>query len=159
MAKFQSNITLSDEINDTWRVADGSGSSHQLTRVDAGKFVKLVGDSQMGLCAQGNEIEGLLVTADDIAPADGFNLGSVQDSERVLVTFDGLQATPGTGTIAIGDYVVCGTVVARGTALSGPPKVCKATGAATTLNFKWRVISILTGTGAVGGTGVIEMLG
>jgi len=42
---------------------------------------------------------------------------------------DGLQATAGTGTIAVGDYVVCGTVVAAGTALTTTtgPKVCKAT--------------------------------
>ena len=74
---------------------------------------------------------------------------------RVAVTLDGLQATPGVGVIAVGDYVVCGTVTARGTALSGPPKVCKATASASDLVFKWRVVS-LDGTTAVGQTGLIE---
>lgn len=71
--------------------------------------------------------------------------------------FDGLQATPGIGVVAIGDYVVAGTITAAGTALTSYPKVCKATGAGTTLNHKFRVVSLGTaGTGAVGTTGVIQ---
>jgi len=76
------------------------------------------------------------------------------------VTFDGLQATPGTGAVAIGDYVVTGTPVAKDTALTGYPKVCKATAVGTAIIFKWRVVSLGTaGTGAVGTTGVIEFVG
>jgi len=160
MAKFQMGVTLNTDANITARVADGTGAANQLDKADNGKFVKLVGDSQYGLCAVGNEIEGILAVANDIAPADGFNLGSVtlaDDSVRVAVTLDGLQATPGTGTIAVGDYVVCGTVVARGTALSGNPKVCKATAAATGIVYKWRLVAILNGgNGAVGNTGIIQ---
>ena len=60
--------------------------------------------------------------------------------------------------IAVGDYVVAGTVVARGTALAGAfPKVCKATAAATGLVYKWRVVA-LDGTTAVGQTALIESL-
>lgn len=158
MAKFKFGVVLDLEEAKTARVADGaSGSATQLGITDAGKFVKLVGDSQYGLCAVGNEIEGVLQVADDIAPQDGFNLGAVLQSDacRVRVTLDGLQATPGTGVIAVGDYVVTGTVTARGTALPGYPKVCKATAAATAIVFKWRVVS-LDGTTAVGQTGLIE---
>lgn len=158
MAKFQMGIVLNLDENETARVSDGASAvvSTQLTKLDKGKFGKLIGDSQYGLCAFGDQIEALFVTCDDVAPADGFNLGSVQDDGRIKVTLDGLQGTPGTGTVAVGDYLVCGTVVARGTALSGPPKACKATAAANTLLFKWRVVSILTGSGGVGSVAVID---
>lgn len=158
MAKFQMGVTINPyHINKTARVQDGATGVNPLTRLDNGKIVKLIASDQYGLAAVGNEIEGALEVADDIAPQDGFNLGSVRDAigSRLEVTFDGLQATPGTGVIAFGDYVVAGTVTARGTALPGPVKVCKATAAATGLVFKWRVIS-LKGTGAVGQLGVIE---
>lgn len=157
MAKFKFGVTLHESAKITARVADGTGASNQLDKADNGKFLKLKGDSQYGLCAQGDEIEAVLVVANDIAPQDGYNLGSVDadDDTRVAVTFDGLQATPGVGTIAIGDYVVAGTVTARGTALPGKPKVCKATAAAASLVFKWRVVA-MDGTGAVGQTGLIE---
>ena len=159
MAKFKFGQIVDSTDVITARVADGTGDSNQLTDADVGKFLKLAGDSQYGLCAVGNEIEGVLLAANYNAPVDGYNLGSVTtggDPLRIKVTFDGLQATPGTGTIALGDYVVCGTVVARGTSLSGAyPKVCKATAAATGIVYKWRVVS-LDGTGAVGQTGLIE---
>lgn len=158
MAKFKFGVVLNLSEAITARVADGaSQSATQLAKEDNNKFVKLVGDSQYGLCAVGNEIEGVLQVGNDIAPQDGFNLGAVMknDEMRVPVTFDGLQATPGTGVITIGDYVVCGTVTARGTVLPGAPKVCKATAAATGLVFKWRVVA-MDGTSAVGQTGLIE---
>lgn len=161
MAKFQMGVTINPfHVNTTARVADGTGAANQLGRLDNGKFVRLVADSRYGLCAVGQEIEGVLDVADDIAPQDGFNLGSVRDEvkTRLEVTLDGLQATPGTGTIAVGDYVVCGTVTARGTELAGPPRVCRATAAATGIVFKWRVIA-LKGTGAVGQIAVIERVG
>jgi hypothetical protein len=56
---------------------------------------------------------------------------------------------------------VCGTVVAAGTALTGPLKVCKATDqdAAKAAPFKARVVSRgSAGTGAVGTVGVVELL-
>lgn len=156
MAKFQMKETLSPyRINDTARLADGTGVANQLTDADVGKFVKLVGDSQYGLCAVGNEIEAIVETANEQVQ-DGFYIGSIRKGGRVTVTLDGLQATPGTGVIAVGDYVVASTPVARGTSLSGAyPKVCKATAAATAILFKWRVVA-LYGTGAVGQTALIE---
>lgn len=157
MAKSQMKVTLSPyRINDTARVADGTGDANQLMDADVGKFVKLAGDSRYGLCAVGNEIEGVLATANEMGKQDGFSMGSVQKEGRVEVILDGLQATPGTGVIAVGDYVVAGTVVARGTGLSTSyPKVCKATAAAADLIFKWRVVA-LYGTTAVGQKALIE---
>jgi hypothetical protein len=186
MAKFQMGVTLDPyHLNDTARVDDSTGSQ-PLAKEDNGKFVKLKGDSRYGLCAAGDKIEGVLQVADDlVATFDGYRLGSISKKDlgaRVEVTLDGLEATPGTGTVAVGDYVVCGTVVARGTALSAGPKVCKATnqpGATVTsadnvignLNAAiakivdqlavakcgWKVVAILGGgTGAVGDKAVIE---
>lgn len=158
MAKFQMLETLS-LINDisTARVADGAAySATQLSDNDVGKFVKMVGDSQYGLCAVGNEIEGVVDSGPDQAVTDGFAIAGVRRNGRVRVTLDGLQATPGTGVIAVGDFVVAGTIVARNTSLAGaPPKVCKATAAATGVVHKWRVVALM-GTTAVGQIAVIE---
>jgi hypothetical protein len=137
-------------------MADGTGASNQLNDSDVGKFVKLAGDSQYGLCAVGNEIEGVMDSGPDNATFDGYNVAGVRKNGRVRVTLDGLQATPGTGVIAVGDFVVAGTIVARNTSLAeAPPKVCKATAAASGVVHKWRVVS-LEGTTAVGQFGLIE---
>jgi hypothetical protein len=141
------------------RLGAGSGAANNLTTAEVGKFVKLVAESRYNLAAAGNEIEGVIFSV-ELAPQNGFTVGGVVEEGILNVTFDGLQATPGTGVVAIGDYVVCGTPVAKDTALTGYPKVCKATGAVTTLTFKWRVVSLGTaGTGAVGTTGVISYVG
>jgi hypothetical protein len=125
---------------------------------DIGKFVKLAAESQFNLCAVGDQIEGL-VAAVETASSAGFSIGSIVDDGQFNVTFDGLQGTPGTGVVAIGDYVVCGTPVALNTAMTVFPKVCTATAAGNTLNYKWRVVSLGTaGTGAVGTSGVIMAL-
>lgn len=157
MAKFQFRETLNQQHEYvTARTADGPTAAEQLSDADVGKFLKFAGDSQYGLCAVGNEIEAILNTADEMATQDGYKIGGVRKNGRVTVTLDGLQATPGTGTVAIGDYVVAGTVVARGTALGGSyPRVCKATAAPAALVHKWRVVA-LYGTGAVGQTALIE---
>lgn len=159
MAKFKFGVILSEATMVTARLGDSTTPATSLLNdADVGKFVKLVGDSQYGLCAVGNEIEGVMNSV-QTATQDGYATGGVQTDGRVAVTLDGLQATPGTGVIAVGDYVVAGTVVARNTALAGAkPKVCKATAAGSALIFKWRVV-VLDGTTAVGQTGIIEFVG
>lgn len=159
MAKFKFGVILSEDTMVTARLGDSTTpATNPLTDADKEKFVKLIGDSQYGLAAVGNEIEGVMNSV-NVATQDGYAIGGVQDEGRIKVTLDGLQATPGTGVIAVGDYVVCGTVVARGTALgSAFPKVCKATAAGGALIFKWRVV-VLDGTTAVGQTGLIEFVG
>lgn len=140
---------------------------------EIGKLVKATTESGHVLCAAGDQIGGQIVAVEN-ATSDGFGIGSVQQKDRIRVTFDGLQATPGTGTVALGDQVVCGTVVAKDTALTGYPKVCKATiqvgttvpadltAAAAHMALLasgnvWRVISQgAAGSGAVGTEGVIE---
>jgi hypothetical protein len=158
MAKFMFKELVDTADVITARLGAGTGTANNLSDAEVGKFFKLAGESRYDLCAAGNEIEGRLA-AYEPATLDGYSIGSVQTEGRFEVTFDGLQATAGTGTLAIGDYVVAGTPVAKGTALSVPARVCKATGAGNTLNFKWRVVSLgSAGTGAVGTTGLIEFI-
>lgn len=156
MAKFQMDVVL-NQLGEyvTARLGDGASGVNLLADADVGKFVKVIGDSQYGLCAVGNEIEGIVNSGPEGATNDGFAIGTVRKNGRVKVMLDGLQATPGTGVIAVGDYVVAGTVTARGTALPAQPKVCKATAAASALVYKWRVMA-LYGTTAVGQIALIE---
>ena len=154
MAKFQMKELVGTELK-TARLGAGSGSANYVDDKEIGKPVKLVGDSQYNLCAAGDQIEAF-VGAVETYTADDFSIGSVQIDGRKRVTLDGLQATPGTGVCAVGDYVVAGTAVAKGTALTVPPKVCKAT-TQTGMYYAWRIVS-LEGTGAVGQIAVIERI-
>lgn len=157
MAKFQMDMTV-NQLADytTARLGDGASGVSLLNDNDVGKFVKMIGDSQYGLCAVGNEIEGIVTSGPEGSTYDGFAVGTVRRNGRSKVTLDGLQATPGTGAVLVGDFVVAGTVVARGTTLgAGFPRVCKATAAPSALVHKWRVVS-LVGTTAVGQVALIE---
>jgi hypothetical protein len=154
------------------RLGAGTGSSNNLSPTDEGKLVKLTAESTYDLCAAGDAIEGV-ITAIDLATSGGWTIGSVVPKEKgglIFARADGLQATAGTGTLAVGDYVVAGTITAKGTALTDYPKVCKATaqpgavpadltaaGAAIKASlFAWRVVSLgRAGTGAVGSTIVL----
>ena len=154
MAKFKFAVTV-DTSTDvvTARVGSAADLAGRLVDNDKGKLVKLAGDSQYGLCAAGDPIEGAFIALDP-ATQDGWAIGSVQKDGRRAAICDGLQATVGTGTIAIGDLVVCGTVVAAGTALANGPQVAKAT-AQTATPHMWRVVSLGVA-GAVGDTCIIE---
>lgn len=148
----------------------------RLTDADKWKLVKFAGTDRYDLCVAGDIIEGI-VTSVEPAFSGGFAIGGVNKFDKMYVVADGLQATPGTGVIAAGDYVVCGTPVAKGTRIDtqGYSKVCKATvqpgsvpadltAAAAQLNMlakgAWRVVSLLeAASGAVGTTLVIERVG
>lgn len=122
--KFLYGETVSGIANITARLGAQSAG---YTDKELFKFVKPSGESAYVLCAAGDQIGGRIAYVDP-ATSDGYTIASIQREGRMLVTFDGLQATPGTGTIALGDQVVCGTVVAAGTGLGATPaKVCKAT--------------------------------
>jgi hypothetical protein len=172
MAKFMMTETIHSEKVSTVRLGtDTAANGGSYSDKEAGKAVKFVGESRYALCAAGNLIEGVVSSVNG-GTVDGYSIGGIVTTGTKEVTFDGLQATPGVGVVAVGDYVVCGTVVAAGTALTAPVKVCKATiqpgvteaSAAADVNdhinaakFMWRVVSLgSAGTGAVGTTGLIE---
>lgn len=155
MAKFKMGVVVNviSNIIVARLTQDGTKTNH-LVDNDKGKLVNLTGDSEYQLSAVGAQIEGNLVAVEP-ATQDGYTIGSVKTNGRMVAICDGLQATAGTGTIALGDYVVVGTPVAAGTALTATgSKVCKAT-AQTVQFFSWRVISLGVA-GAVGDTCVIE---
>ena len=154
MAKFQFK-ELIVTTPETARLGAGTTENDRLSDADVGKIVKLVGDSRYNLVAAGDAIEGLIAAVESYT-ADGYSIGSVQVKDRKEVTFDGLQATAGTGVVAVGDYVVAGTPVAKGTALSAPVRACNAT-SQPVAPFMWRAVSLdSAGTPAAGTVGVIE---
>jgi hypothetical protein len=151
----------------------GTGGSMN-PEIDQNKFVKLAGESRYDLAAAGDAIEAYTSSIEQ-ALSGGYSIGGIVREGAIYVVADGLQATAGTGTLAVGDYVVVGTVAAIGTANTlGYPKVCKATqqpGAvpadltaaglqARNAAYPWRVESLGTvGTGAVGTIIVISRTG
>ena len=159
--KFEITETIHSEKIKTVRLADGTytaSAANVYSDAEKGKAVKLSDDSRYVLCAVGDTIEGI-VTSVNLGRYDDYTIGGIVSTGYKEVTFDGSQAA-GTGTIAIGTYVVAGTPVAKGTALSAAVKVRSATdqAAAKAAPFKARVVSLgSAGTGAVGTTGIVEL--
>lgn len=156
--KFRITETIYSEKVKTVRLG-ATGAGNQYGNEEIGKPVKLSGESCYVLCAAADPIEGYISSSNlsEQGTVDGFSIGGIICSGYKDVTFDGLQATAGTGTIAVGDYVLTGTPVAKGTKLTGPMKVVKATSQVPGA-FKARVVSLGdAGTGAVGTTGVVEL--
>lgn len=164
MAKFQMAPVILDGDVVTARLGSASGSANFFDDKEVGKVVKLIADSQYNLAAVGDLIEAF-VSSVSAAPLDDFSVGGVLLEGSVWAKADGLQATPGVGAIAVGDFVVTGTVTAKGTVLPSDVKVCKSTvqpgGVPADLTeaglmaklavFAWRVVSLgPVGTGAVG---------
>jgi len=141
----------------TVRLGAGNSPAQNLTDLEVGKIVRLVAESRYDLATVGQEIEGFINSIDG-GTSGGFTIGGIYSEGRAYVLADGLQATPGTGVLAIGSVVVAGTVTALGTALASFPRVCVATTPANVVH-KWRVVSLgAAGTGAVGTTVVIERI-
>lgn len=158
MPKFMIVETIYSEKVKTVRLGTAS-AGQQYGNEEIGKAVKFSGDNAYVLCAAGDAIEGVVSSSNlgEQGTQDGFAIGGIVATGYKSVTFDGLQATPGTGVVAAGDYVVVGTVVAKGTALTGQLKVTKAT-SQTPGVYKARVVSLGTvGTGAVGTVGTVEL--
>ena len=156
--KFNIVETIYSEKVKTVRLG-ATGAGNQYGHEEVGKAVKLSGESAYVLCAAGDPIEGIVSSSNlaEQGTVDGFSIGGIISTGYKEVTFDGLQATPGTGVVAIGDYVLTGTVVAKGTALTAALKVTKAT-SQTPGAYKARVVSLgSAGTGAVGTVGTVEL--
>lgn len=172
MAKFKLKELIGSQPI-TVRLGAGSVYStpaNAYTDKEIGKFVKLSGDSAYVLCAVGDPIQAV-ITGVESYNADDFSIGSVDATGRKRVQLEGTEAA-GTGSIAIGDYVVAGTPAPKDTALTitTPPKVRKATQqpgvtVPTTLTeasqqvrnsiFAWRLVSY-DNAGALNDYGVIE---
>lgn len=142
----------------TVRLGSAATTAENYSVADEGKAVKLAGESRFVLAVAGDEIEGF-ITSVEAATQNGWSIGGINRGDPQWATADGLQATPGTGTIAVGDYVLAGSITAKGTRLTQYQKVVKATTQANVKGspFSWRVVSLgPVGTGAVGTAIVIE---
>ena len=161
MAKFLITPTTQNQITVTARLG-GNAAGTRANDNDVGKGVKLVGDSNYGLLAVADAIEGV-ITSVETGVYDGYSLGGVQTKGYLNATAYGLQATPGVGAITVGQYVLAAAPAAIQVAetLSTTLRVVSATNQATaaTAAFKARVVSLgPVGTGAVGTAIVIELL-
>ena len=161
MAKFLITPTTQNQITVTARLG-GNAAGTRANDNDVGKGVKLVGDSNYGLLAAADAIEGV-ITSVEPGSYDGYSLGGVQTKGYIDATAYGLQATPGTGAITVGQYVLAAAPAAIQVkeTLSTTLRVVSATNQATaaTAAFKARVVSLgPVGTGAVGTAIVIELL-
>lgn len=161
MAKFLITPTTQNQITVTARLG-GNAVGTRANDNDVGKGVKLVGDSNYGLLAAADAIEGV-ITSVETGIYDGYSLGGVQSKGYIDATAYGLQATPGTGAITVGQYVLAAAPAAIQVkeTLSTTLRVVSATNQATaaTAAFKARVVSLgPVGTGAVGTAIVIELL-
>ena len=134
----------------------GVDASTKLTSLDLCKLVKLsTTTGAFVLAASGNDIEGQLTAVEPFTVNEGFGFGTVQQRGTFVVTVEG-------GTLAYGAYVVCGTSVAVGTAITAvasgahtnvqAPKVIAGAGAI----YKWKICSLLGGAGTVGTNVLIE---
>ena len=160
MAKFHISETIYSEKVKTVRLGT---TAQNYGNTEIGKAVKLSASDAYALCVAGDRIEAI-VSSSNLASqgkVDGFAIGGIVGTGYKSVVFDGLQATPGTGVIGYGDYVVVGTVSPFGTALPTNLKVTKATdqAAASAGVYRARVVSLgVSASGAVGTAGVIEFV-
>jgi hypothetical protein len=153
MPKFFITETIHSEKIKTVR---GGTTTNKYGNAENGKAVKLAALENYVLCADGDAIEAIQQSSnfDRQGTVDGYAIIGIVDKGYKTVVAEG-------GTLAPGDYVVCGTPVAFGTALTAPLKVKKAAdqAVAKAAPFKARVVGLgPVGTGAVGTQVVIELL-
>lgn len=140
----------------------GASTSAKFADADLGKPVKLGTVQNYVLATDGDDIEGFVVAIEPYTVNGGYSFGSVLDKGRFKALVDTSDS------VEIGDYVVAGTQAALGTA--SLPVITKgvafaqsgttpfAVTEATPKHFFWRVVRIVSGTGAAGDTVLIERI-
>lgn len=150
MTDFAFTPLVNDPHADTISAALGVDASNKLTDNDVGKPVKLAGADNYVLCADGDDIDGFLVSTEANTVNDGFAFGSVQRNKRFEVQVESGEV----GTLAVGTFAVAGIpVVAINVKQTYAQVILKAAAAGAPL---WKVISIISGTGVAGDLILIE---
>lgn len=149
MTEFAFTELANDPHADVVSAALGVDADNKLTDKDLHKPLKMAAGSNYVLAVAGDEIEGFAVSTEAYTVNDGFAFGSVLRNMRV-------QAQIKTTGVVSGDLVVAAGSAALGTA-DAYPQVAKAAGTEDGY-YKWRVILIVTGTGAVGDIVLIEKI-
>lgn len=124
----------------------GVSAAAKFTMADVGKIVKLGPVSNYVPVADGDDIDGFVDSIED-ATSGGFSFGGVSHPDPACR----FEAKVGGATVLkVGDQVVAGIQGALGT------KSLPVVKAGTGVVYKYRVISLLTGAGAIGSTILIE---
>lgn len=151
MATFKFDQLVDLDRADIVSAALGAATGAAYATADIGKFVKLEaasGDANWVPVADGDDLEGHIVSVEPYTVNLGFKFGSVQKNGRQWVI--NANAAGAGSAMAVGDFVVAAAqTVAIGTA--GKTKVKDGAGTA----FKWRVIRVLVD-GAIGDEVLIE---
>jgi len=115
---------------------------------DLGKPVKMGVAQNYVLCADGDDIEGVVSSVEPSTYNSGYSFGGVQRDGRI----EAYVAAAEVGTFAEGDEAIAGIQIAIGTA--GIAQVKKGAGSV----FKWRCIRVITGTGVAGDKILLERI-
>lgn len=144
--KVYIGITPSDS-DDNFTCKVGTTSVHPVD-ADRGKPMKLIADSTYGFCADGDEIEAILMSVQNYT-ADQVTIGTCRSGD--------IAEAITTTTYNVGDFVVAAAQAANGTANGTFPYAkVKVPGTAPT-KFLWRIVSVLSGTGgAIGDVVTIQ---
>ena len=145
MANFNFTVNVSEQ-GPKISAALGVNGSSPLTVLDLGKAVSLAAGNNYVVASDGDDIEGILESVEDVTKNGGFGFGTVYRNGRVEVQVAAAEV----GTATVGSFVIAGIQIAVGTAGACMVKL----GAGTA--FKWRVIDIISGTGVAGDTVLIE---
>lgn len=146
MTNFVFTELVNSPMADVVSTALGANAAGKLVEADKGKLVKMAGSNNYVLCADGDEIEGFVVSLEPSTVNDGFSFGSVQKNKRFIAEVVG-------ATLAVGALVVSAAQSALGTA-DTYPKVK----AGTPATHKWRVIRLINGVGTAGSPVLVERI-
>ena len=145
MAKFRFGVTVPSLPAGHETAALGVNPAGKFGPNDINKAVKLAANNNYVLAADGDDLEGQVVSIEPATVNDGYSHGTVQ------VRFQALEALVSGAALAVGATVVCAAQNALGT-IQAAPKVKAGAG----VLFKWRVKSLLAGTGQVGEVVLLE---
>lgn len=146
MTLFRFGVTVPSLPAGHETAALGVDAANKFGPNDVNKAVKLAASNNYVLAADGDDLEGVCVNVEPATVNDGFSHGTVHVRHQAL---EALNA--GAGALTVNAAVVCGAQNALGT-IQAAPKIKAGAG----VLFKWRVKSLLAGTGQVGELVLIE---
>lgn len=144
---FNFSVTVPQLPAGVDQAALGASSSAKFVDADRNKIVKLAGNNNYVLANDGDDIEGVVISIEPHTVNNGFSFGSV------MVRFKHLEAQVSGSALSVGNTVVAAAQSALGTAQAYP--LVKAGSGSL---FKWRVKSLLAGTGQAGQVVLLEPL-
>ena len=147
MANFNFTVNVSEQDRKI-SAALGVDGNNPLTVLDLGKAVSLGPVNNFVVASDGDDLDGILVGVQDTTVNSGFGFGTVQTNGRAEVEIAAAEV----GTAVPGDEVIAGIQIAVGTV--GAAMVKLGTGG----TVKWRVLSLLSGTGVAGDTILVERI-